>query len=194
MNEQSRKTKLGVVGSSGTRQNFLFDAFLAKSTTLPLVAFLVLLVTASDANADGGKVQLSQVANERRLTVFTSPTPLVCGPVDVSFLVQDKAGGQVAREAQVKVIFEHVESGQSIEKLANFFDSTNKMLQSTETQLTRPGQWNLHISVDSGEFVNIPVYLSEPNPIGSWIAGIILAPLVFMGLYLLRERIVAKNR
>ena len=143
-----------------------------------VIGFLAILLTASIANADGGKVQLSQVTDDQRLTVFTSPTPMVSGPVDISFLVQDAGSGQVARQAQISVVFEHVESGRRIEQLANFSDSTNKMLQSAKTELTKPGQWNLQISVDSAEPVSIPVYLSEANPIGSWIAVIILAPLV----------------
>ncbi len=41
---------------------------------------------------DGGAVRFSGQQGDWRITVFTSPTPLRAGPVDVSVLVQDAGG------------------------------------------------------------------------------------------------------
>ena len=45
----------------------------------------------SVARADGGVVRLRQRAGGYQIAVFTSPTPIRAGPVDVSVLVQDAA-------------------------------------------------------------------------------------------------------
>jgi len=43
---------------------------------------------ARDCSRDAGAVRVSQRHGNRQITVFTDPTPLRAGPVDVSILVQ----------------------------------------------------------------------------------------------------------
>src|SRR5262249_22373888 len=53
---------------------------------------LALALRPCAAHGDGGAVRLAQQAGPYRVTVFTAPTPLRAGPVDVSVFVQDGAG------------------------------------------------------------------------------------------------------
>ena len=54
-----------------------------------LMILATLLVPLS-ARADGGLARLVVDSGEFRLTVFSSPTPLRAGPVDLSVMVQDR--------------------------------------------------------------------------------------------------------
>src|SRR5260370_24925363 len=63
------------------------------------------LVTLSpcQARADGGTVRLSEQKGSYRITVFTAPTLVRAGPVDISVLVQDADTGQPASGVQVSI-------------------------------------------------------------------------------------------
>src|SRR5262249_156491 len=83
------------IGETMTR-GCLLCVFLLSSCHL-------ITVSPGHARADGGTVRLSQRAGGYQVTVFTEPTPLRAGPVDVSVLVQDAATGQALPGAQVTV-------------------------------------------------------------------------------------------
>ena len=53
--------------------------------------------------ADGGTIRLSEQKGNYRITVFTAPTPLRAGPVDISVLVQEAATGEPAPGVQVTI-------------------------------------------------------------------------------------------
>jgi hypothetical protein len=61
-----------------------------------LSALCMLFVPPSGLRADGGAMRLSERAGGYRVTVFTDPTPLRAGPVDVSVFVQDADTGEPA--------------------------------------------------------------------------------------------------
>ncbi len=61
----------------------------SKSIAIALAAaWIVLGAATSVAWADGGAVRFLERRGDRLVTVFTSPTPLRAGPVDVSVLLQ----------------------------------------------------------------------------------------------------------
>ena len=61
---------------------------------LPLLVVCLLCGgTNRSAHADGGQVRLTQRHGDMQITVFTSPSPLRAGPVDVSVCIQDAATG-----------------------------------------------------------------------------------------------------
>ena len=57
----------------------------------------VLATSWAMAQADGGRICVSERAGPWQIAVFTSPTPPSLGLVDVSVLVQDEATHQLAR-------------------------------------------------------------------------------------------------
>ncbi|HEV3259998.1 MAG TPA: hypothetical protein VG013_24230, partial [Gemmataceae bacterium] len=59
------------------------------AASLFFVSLLSLLP--SMAMADGGAIRLSEQKGDYQITVFTAPTPLRAGPVDVSVLIQNAA-------------------------------------------------------------------------------------------------------
>ena len=55
------------------------------------------------ARADGGTLCLLERANGYQVAVFTSPTPLRAGPVDISVLVQDTSTREQVPGARVVI-------------------------------------------------------------------------------------------
>src|SRR5689334_17540453 len=68
-----------------------------------LLAVAALFLLPSLAMADGGTVRLSEQQGGYSITVFTSPTVVRAGPVDISVLVQDAATGERAAGVQVTI-------------------------------------------------------------------------------------------
>src|SRR5207244_1994724 len=102
----------------------------------------LLLAPSSLLRADGGAVRLSQRAGGYQIAVFTSPTPLRAGPVDVSVLVQDAATGECVPDARVTVRLTAAD-GRAVELPATTEAATNKLFRAAEFQLPEPGRWDV---------------------------------------------------
>jgi hypothetical protein len=99
-----------------------------------------------DARADGGKIRLSERCDNLQITVFTSPTPVQEGEVDVSVLVQGKNGGPI--EQEIEIVAQHRDGLISpIRSPATRAAATNKLLQSATITLGQPGSWRIEVFV-----------------------------------------------
>jgi hypothetical protein len=129
----------------------LKDESTMNQSAQPIIGlFLVsslILGASTFARADGGAVRLSEQAGNYRITVFTSPTPLRAGPVDISVLVQDAATGEWAPQAQVAVRLAAHGAEQSLEFPATGEAATNKLLKAAVFRLPDPGHWDVEIAV-----------------------------------------------
>src|SRR6266403_1773002 len=87
-----------------------------------------ILHPSSFLRADGGTVRLSEQKGNYRITVFTSPTVLRAGPVDISVLVQEAATGELASGVQVtiKAVW-HGSPGVALHHPATNEAATNKL-------------------------------------------------------------------
>jgi hypothetical protein len=102
----------------------------------------------AELRADGGTVRLSERRGDYRITVFTSPTPLRAGPVDVSVLVQDAAGEPVPG-ARVRVrLTPRGQPEGAIQQPATAEAATNKLFQAAVFDLPRVGWWVADITVE----------------------------------------------
>src|SRR5438094_6267524 len=98
------------------------------------------------ARGDGGTVRLSQQTGGYRITVFTEPTPLRAGPVDVSVLVQDAATGQALPDVQVTVWVAPVgRAGAAVGYPATSEAATNKLLRVALFDFPEAGPWELEV-------------------------------------------------
>jgi hypothetical protein len=93
-------------------------------------------------------VRLREQAGGYQITVFTSPTPLRAGPVDISVLVQDAATGEYVPEARATVCLKLPGTGRVLEYPATPETATNKLLRAAEFQLPEPGWWDVTIAID----------------------------------------------
>jgi hypothetical protein len=119
----------------------------------PFICFLLasslILHPSSLARADGGTVRLSAQKGSYRITVFTSPTVLRAGPVDISVLVQEAATGELA--AGVEVNIKVVRPGSTrvaFHGPATTEAATNKLYYAANCDLPEPGWYAIEVSID----------------------------------------------
>jgi hypothetical protein len=97
--------------------------------------------------ADGGSLRLSQEKGGYRITVFSAPTPLRAGPVDLSVLVQDASTGDPLTQMPVTIRLTQ-SGGLALEYPATSAAATNKLLQAAQFELPGPGRWALEVQIE----------------------------------------------
>jgi hypothetical protein len=126
-----------------------------------------ILHPSSLARADGGAVRLRERTGAYQITVFTSPTPLRAGPVDVSVLAQDAVTGDCLPEARVTVRLTTSASGQLLEYPATAEAATNKLYRAAVFPLPEAGWWDVDVAVEGPHGlarVRFAVQAEEPLP------------------------------
>lgn len=160
-----------------------------------MAAGLFIAATPNTGLADSGRVELSTVWGETRITVFSTPTPLRIGEVDIAVLLQNEETGTVLRDQEIVVSCQCQSSDTQVERAATHEQSTNKLLHCARLHLSEAGNWNISIKVgDQIEATTaFVVKVSPPLLIPSGIWLIALSPLGFILLYLIRERIAGRS-
>jgi hypothetical protein len=163
-----------------------------------LLAVVFLFQPLAVVHADGGAVRLSERWGHYRITVFTSPTPLRAGPVDVSVFVQDAATGEPVANAQIAVRAsprEHSEA--AIHQRATADAATNKLFQAALFDLPQAGWWDVTINVEGlGEPVEVHFEMEADEPLPRvwemtpWIAW----PAVVVLLFVVHKWLVQRKR
>ena len=139
-----------------------------KPTILPFwVVTWSLLFPASFAHADGGTLRVCNRADHYQVAVFTSPTPLRAGPVDVSVLVQRALNGECVTEARATVRLKSRGSWRVMEFPATAEAATNKLFRAATFQLPEPGWWDVEVAVEGPygpTLVSFDFLAEEPLP------------------------------
>jgi hypothetical protein len=143
-----------------------------RSTTSVLLVSSFLLCPSSFLWGDGGTIRLSERQGSYRITVFTAPTPLRAGPVDVSVLVQDATTEELVSGVQVTVKVElHRSPLATLHQVATTETATNKMYYAAAFDLPEPGRYSLEVSVEGSlgkATAHCEVDAAEPLP--PWLA------------------------
>lgn len=159
-----------------------------RLTSLAFIAALCLRGAA--VRADGGALCLSERQGDYEIAVFTAPTPLRAGPVDVSVLIQNADTHQPVREGRVMIEATRSDRpGLVIRRRATNEAATNKLLQAATLDLNQPGTWRVELKVDgpSGDAAfNCDVEVAEPLPeyltMWRWLAWPVV-PIVLFGTH-----------
>ena len=145
-----------------------------------------ILYPSSLARADGGTVRLAEQKGSYRITVFTAPTPLRAGPVDLSVLVQDASTGEPASDVQVTVKATRRGSPAVGIHPATTEAATNKLYYAATFDLPEPGWYALEVSIAGarGEAqVHLDLEAAQPLPpwlaVWPWLAWPVLVILLF---------------
>ena len=158
---------------------------------------LALSGEASLVHADGGSIRVSDRRGNRLITVFTSPTPVRTGPVDISVLIQDAGTGKALTDVPVVIRAHPLDDERYVASaLATTEAATNKILQAASLEFSRPGLWRVEVSV-RGLDQDIPIgwemEVAEALPgwltMGPWITW----PLAVIGLFAVHEWLVRKR-
>jgi hypothetical protein len=158
-------------------------------------SILIVLVSFSSARGDGGVLRLSRRCGPVQVSVFTAPTPLRAGPVDVSVLVQQAESGQVLLGPAVTVRAVCLEEpGHEVSEPATAGHATNKLLQAAVLELDRPGRWRLVVEVEAAERaavscdVELAAGLPSWRPLALWVGWPAAAVVLFVAHRLLVRR------
>jgi hypothetical protein len=157
---------------------------------------LGLLLTPALARGDGGVVRASASAEPYRMTVFTSPTPLRAGVIDLSVLVQDTTGKPVP-DARVLLHVRPAEAGEGgTTHEATREAATNKLYQAAPVEL-RAGSWEVVVDV-SGEkgtgSLQFDMEVGEALPAWTEMAFWIALPLVPIILFVMVQTSLRRSR
>lgn len=154
---------------------------------------LLLLLSAGEARADGGRMVYSGKTNGYRISVFVAPTPLRPGPADVSVLVQDAVTGDIVPDAVVWVL---VAGGEQQRRRTSRQEATNKLYQATTVTFPTAGHWGVQIDVegplDEGA-CRFEIEVAPPLPRWQELGGWLLWPIFAVALFTLRE-LCLRNR
>jgi hypothetical protein len=167
---------------------------------LLLTVGVVLAAEPSHASADGGTVRLSERQGPYRITVFTSPTPLRAGPVDVSVLVQDAATGRPLPE--IPVVVQVTPAGRPSagrDLPATQERATNRLLRAAEIDVPTEGTWRFDLRVEgSSATLGFDAEVGAPPPrwldLGPWVVWPVVPVVLFVVHVLRANRRTAKSR
>jgi hypothetical protein len=170
----------------------------AAVTGLTLAAALLLAVV-PPLLANGGTVRLSRAAvGPYLVSVFTSPTPLRTGEVDISVLVQDAERESVL---DVAIWVEAVPLGfdaDAVRHPATRQQATNKLFKAAKFQVAEAGQWEFLVRVggDEGGAVAFQVELTDPTLLDRpyLLAALVLLPLALLVWLLLGREEPSHNQ
>lgn len=132
-------------------------------------------------------MRLSEQKGEYRITVFTAPTPVRAGLVDISVFIQDASTSEPIPEARITVhATPRDRPKETIRCPATTEAATNKLFQSAVFELPEPGRWDVVVVVerfDEQMEVRFDLEADEPLPrVGEmtpWIAWPGLAVFLF---------------
>ena len=115
---------------------------------LPALVLAVALA-AGTALANGGTVRIAEApVGPWRVTVYSSPTPLRTGEIDISTLVQDSDGGTV--DVPITVTATPVGfAADPVLQPATRRQATNKLFKAAKFDIGVPGRWDFRIHVGS---------------------------------------------
>ena len=161
-----------------------------------LVTAVVAVLAQAPALADGGTVQMRQEAGGLVITVFTSPTPLSSGPVDISVLLQNRDGLEPVLDANVSLVLSSDDSEIVFQAPPTREQARNKLLYAAPATFSKPGMWRMALTVErDGKDTRVAGILKvdpAPEKAASYV-GYIAFPPVMIGLFLVRERLIRRR-
>jgi hypothetical protein len=157
------------------------------------LALLAALAWAAPTWADGGLVRVSQPAGPFIVTVFSSPTPLRAGPIDLSVLIRDPGVDETVLDAAVDVSLYQVGGSLHVHTSATHDQATNKLLYAALLDLPAPGEWEVRVSIEQrARSAALSFTVTAEPPLPPWRAYwmYFALPAVGIGLYAVHQWLV----
>ena len=140
-----------------------------------VVAWLILEISCATARADGGTLRLRKRRGPFEIAVFTAPTPVRVGVVDISVLVQDSTTGEPLPEARVTfAVWPEGRPRAALRQPASAKVATNRLLQAALIPLSEPGRWVVEVAVgrasaEEKEVVRVAFALDVAEALPRWV-------------------------
>jgi hypothetical protein len=148
---------------------------------------------AAVARGDGGVVQFNGPAGPFDVAVFTAPTPLRAGPVDISVLIRERTDQRPILDAEVVLqLVPANATGPAITAAATREQATNKLLYAALVDLPAPGAWNMRVTVRHGAAAatvaqHLEAARALPPLLAFW--PYLAMPPVCIALFILHQRL-----
>lgn len=159
---------------------------------------VVLCVIPAVAFADGGTMRLSERHGGEQITVFTSPTPVRAGPVDISVLVQDAGSFETVDNTQVVIHVESVDKPEEIlTQTATTSAATNKLFRAAIFELPAAGRWRITADIAGHpSAAEVHFDLEALDRLPSWLTfwPWLLWPFAVVGLFGIHQFLVSRRR
>lgn len=159
-----------------------------------LLFALALTMWSALVSADGGSVQLQNIAGPFSVTLFTDPTPLRTGPADFSVMIQNRKTQEPLLDAYVRLSL-RVGSGSTVNVKLTREQAKNKLLYAATINLPSSGSWQVEVDVTRGsDFASTSgdiTVLPSKSPLLAYL-GYFLIPPVAIALFVLHQWL--KNR
>jgi hypothetical protein len=171
----------------------------ARRQRLVAVGLFLGLTLASPgiSRGDGGTLRVWKQDGRYDLAVFTEPSPLVTGPVDISVLLLDRDSGVPVDDARITLELAPADRPEAARRgSATRASATNKLFRSVVFESIEPGPYHVVVELDgpAGSLrVDFEMVAARPwNPLmGIW--SWILWPVPVILLYLIHLRLVARS-
>ncbi len=142
-----------------------------------------------EAHADGGAVQFEKSAGPFVITVFTTPSPLRAGPVDISLMIQSRENQQPVLDCHALVQL-HKEGAMSIRSEATHEAAQNKLLYAAQVKVPEPGPWELEAAIKHGnDLINVAgeITVASSNPVLLIYWRSLALPPLFISLFAVNQ-------
>ena len=157
---------------------------------------ILLILAQATVWADGGTVQLRKEAGDLVITVFTSPSPLSVGPMDISLLLQNRNGLDPVLDASVSLVLVHADSNIEFHARPSREQARNKLLYAAPVIFSRPGKWRMSITIrrNEKEVAAAGTLDVAPSPGRELsLAGFLAFPPIMIMLFVVRERLLRRR-
>lgn len=149
------------------------------------------LIPATPLMGNGGTVRVSNApVGPHIVTIYTSPTPLRTGEVDVSILTQDSAGTVLtpavvvdARPISLEPDPEDDLEMGPVRRRATRAQATNKLFQAAKFDIQAPGEWEFTVTIAEAGSLSFQAAVARTTLLDRpyLLAGLVLLPLLVLG-------------
>jgi hypothetical protein len=153
---------------------------------------VLLLAAPPLARANGGIARLvREPVGGRFVTVYSSPTPLRTGELDISVMVQDSSDARL--DLDVRVVATLIAAAEDADPVAARLDeirldatrdqATNKLFKAAKFDVDVPGEWAFRVEIETVGSVEFtaPVVRSTILDRPYLLAALVLLPLALIG-------------
>ncbi|MEE2681880.1 MAG: hypothetical protein VX641_05860 [Planctomycetota bacterium] len=166
-----------------------------------LIPILALLAMVRPGAADTGQVRDVVTANGLHIVVFTAPTPVRAGEVEVVTLVTEESTGRPVDSYALDVEVRSPLWNPTVPSMLSMGspDPGTRFAYKSVVLLPDPGTWELVVEIrvpDRGGPVRIPlsVVAGAPHPMWWQMLPVLLGAIPFLGLILARDSLLKRAR
>ncbi len=149
------------------------------------------------ARGDGGTLRAWKQHREYEIAVFTEPSPVVVGPVDISVLLLDRKTGEPDGKARITVeVTPDGKLDRTVRRLATEEAATNKLFRAASFDLKEVGQCSVDVLIDGpvdSVAIHFDLLVGQPSTssIENWLW--LLWPFLAVGMFGIHRRLVGRR-